>query len=95
MVYLNADTVFRSYGLLEKPDRTGKKASVFGTGCFVNRPVPGATGPVIYGGTDVIWSTGYTINKGRILEVKRDIKCLGEVTVCSRRQSLKTSGHSL
>ena len=55
--FLKADTVSRSYGLPEKPDRTGKKASVFGTGYFVNRPVPGAIGPVINDGTDVIWST--------------------------------------
>ena len=46
-----------SYGLPEKPDRTSKKASVFSTGCFENQPVLGATGPVIYGGTEVIWST--------------------------------------
>ena len=56
-VYLKADTISRPYGLPEKPDRTDKIASVFGTGCFDNRPVLGATGPVIYGGTDVIWST--------------------------------------
>ena len=38
-----------------------KKAPVLGAGYFVNRPVPGAIGPVIYGGTDVIWSTVYQL----------------------------------
>ena len=49
--------MLRSYGLPEKPDRTSKKVSVFGTGCFENQPILGATGPVIYGSVDVIWST--------------------------------------
>ena len=60
-VYLKADTISRSYGLPEEPDRTNYKASVLGTGYFDNRPVLGATGPVIYGGTDVIWSTVHTL----------------------------------
>ena len=57
MVYLKADTVSRSYRLPEKFDCTGRKASVLDAGCFDNRPVLGATGLVIYVGSDVIWST--------------------------------------
>ena len=57
---LKADIVLQSYGLLEKPNCTGKNVSEFSTGCFSTRTIFSKNGPIIYGRTDVIWSTVLT-----------------------------------